>query len=280
MTTMEMNLFNGVDESRFASATSAQNPPARPSALSASLTIGWRALLKFKHVPSTLIGIATMPILMTLMFTYIFGGALAGSTTAYVQQLIPGIMVFTVAMMSQSTAIALNTDITKGIFDRFRTLSFWRPAVLVGAFIGDMVRYLVATVIVIVLGLLLGYRFEAGILGLLASVGLLLFFVFSFSWIWTALGLWVDDTATLSTVSGLTTFPLTFLSNVFVDPVTMPTFLQGFVNVNPITLVATAIRGLMQGTGATTDIAYALLACAVLIALFAPLSMYLYNNKL
>ena len=279
MTTYDTNMFGHVDEQLLASASTVQDRPAPPSALSASLTIGWRALLRFKHVPSSLIEIAMLPILMTLMFTFIFGGALAGSTTEYVQRLIPGIMVFTVTMMSQSTAIGLNTDISKGIFDRFRSLPFWRPAVLVGALMGDMVRYLMATLIVVVLGLILGFRPETGLSGVLLSTGLLLFFVFSFSWIWTALGLWVDDTETLAMVSGWTTFPLTFLSNVFVDPVTMPEFLQAFVSINPISLIATAMRALMQGSVAPTQIAYALLSCLILILLFAPLSMYLYNNK-
>ncbi|MBV7337476.1 ABC transporter permease [Chloroflexi bacterium TSY] len=127
--------------------------------------------------------------------------------------------------------------------------------------------------------MILGFRPEAGVSGVLLAVGLLLLYVFSFSWIWTALGLWVDDTQTLSMISGWTTFPLTFLSNVFVDPATMPEFLQAFVGMNPVTLVATAIRGLMQGTVATTDITYAVIACMILIALFGPLSMYLYNHK-
>ena len=284
MTTLDMNLFTDVDGRRLASTKVAlarppQNQPARPSALSASLTIGWRALLKYKHAPSNLIEVALLPIIMTLMFTFIFGGALAGSTADYVQQLIPGILVFTVTMMSQSTAVGLKTDITKGIFDRFRSISFWRPAVLVGMLMGDMLRYLFAALVAITLGLALGFRPEGGVSGVLLAMGLLLLYAFSFSWIWTALGLWVDDMETLTMVSGWATFPLTFLSNVFVDPATMPEFLQAFVGVNPITLVATAMRGLMHGTVATTDITYALLSFAVLIALFGPLSMYLYNHK-
>jgi ABC-2 type transport system permease protein len=268
-----------VDEQILASAITAYSRPERPSALSASMTMAWRSLLKIKHVPWQLIDVTMFPILMTVMFTYIFGGALAGSVSEYLRHLIPGILVLTVAMISQYTAVGLNNDISKGIFDRFRSLAFWRPAVLVGALLGDMVRYTLASLVVIAVGFIMGYRPEAGASGVVLSLGLLLIFAFSLSWIWTTLGLLVDDPESVSMVSSLTTFPLTFISNVFVDPATMPQALQKFVNINPISLLATAIRGLMNGDGTPQQIVYVLISCAVLIAVFAPLTMYLYNNK-
>ena len=281
MTTIDTALPRVVDEQRLASAIIAQSQsrPARPSALSASLTLGWRALLKLKHVPSQLVDVTIFPILMTLMMTYIFGGALAGSVEEYLQQLIPGILVLTVAGSSSNTALGLNTDIAKGIFDRFRSLPFWRPAVLVGALLGDMVRYTITALVVIVLGLILGFRPEAGLSGVLLSLGLVLVFVFSLSWVWTTLGLLMDDAESVQRVSSLATFPLLFISNVFVDPVTMPEFLQKLVSINPISLTATAVRGLMHGNVATTQIAYMFLSSAILVMIFAPLTMYLYNNK-
>ena len=262
-----------------APAGRAQSRPERPSALSASLTLGWRALLKLKHVPSQLFGVTMFPILMTLMFTYIFGGALSGSITEYVQQLVPGILVFSIAMISQDIALELNADIKNGIFDRFRSLAFWRPAVLVGALLGDVVRYSITALVVIVLGLFLGFRPEAGLSGVLLSVGLVLIFAFSLSWIWTTVGLLMDDPGSVSMLSTFTIFPLTFVSNVFVDPATLPGFLQKFVNINPVSLIVTAVRGSMQGSVTPTQIAYVFVSCAVLIAIFAPLTMYLYNHK-
>lgn len=283
MTLLDTPLPRIVDEqslaSAIASATTAQSRPARASALSASLTLGWRALLKLKHVPTQLLDATMFPILMTLLFAYIFGGALAGSVNEYLQQLIPGILVLTVAMISSYTALGLNTDIAKGIFDRFRSLPFWRPAVLVGALLGDTVRYTMAGLVVIVLGLILGFRPEAGLSGVLLSLGIVLVFAFSLSWIWTALGLLLDGPESVMMVSQLVSFPLLFVSNVFVDPETMPEFLQKFVSINPISLTATAVRGLMQGNVTIPQIAYVFLACAILIAIFAPLTMVLYNNK-
>ena len=265
--------------SALASATTAQSRPARPSALSASLTLGWRALLKLKYVPSQLVDATMFPILMTLMFTYVFGGALAGSVTKYLQQLIPGILVLTVAMISSYTALGLNRDIQKGLFDRFRSLPFWRPAVLVGALLGDIGRYTLAALVIIGLGLILGFRPEAGLSGVLLSLGLVLVFAFSLSWVWTTVGLLMDDPESVMMVSQLASFPLLFISNVFVDPATMPNFLQKFMGVNPVSLTVTAVRGLMHGNVTTTQIGYMFLSCAILITIFAPLTMHLYNNK-
>jgi ABC-2 type transport system permease protein len=256
-----------------------RNRPSRPSPLSASLTLGWRALLKIKHVPWQLIDVIMYPILITLMFTYIFGGALAGSVTEYVQRLVPGILVQIVAMISMHTALGLNTDIAKGIFDRFRSLPFWRPAVLVGALLGDAMRYMVGGSVVIGLGLILGLRPGAGIEGVLLSLGIVLIFAFSLSWIWTTVGLLVDNPESVSMISSLSTFPLTFISNVFVDPSTMPPLLQSIANLNPISLTTTAVRGLMAGNATGNEVIQVFIACLILIGVFAPLSIHLYNSK-
>ncbi len=124
--------------------------PKRPSAWSASLTFGWRAMLKIKHVPEQLFDVTAFPIIMTLMFTYLFGGALAGSTGEYLQFFLPGIMVTSVVMITMYTGVGLNTDIEKGVFDRFRTLPVWRPAALVGMIFGDVLRYILAAPMIIV----------------------------------------------------------------------------------------------------------------------------------
>ncbi len=279
MATVDITPIETINQQNLATVITTGKRPERPGAISASLTLGWRALLKIKHVPWQLIDVTMFPVLITLMFTYIFGGAIAGSIEAYLQILIPGILVQTVTMISMYTALSLNNDISKGIFDRFRSLSIWRPAVLVGALLGDAVRYTTAALVVVCLGLFLGFRPGAGLTGILLSLGVLLIFAFSLSWIWTTLGLLIDSPESVSMVSSLTTFPLTFISNVFVDPSTMPEFLQFFVAINPVSLVTTAIRGLMHGTATGADIAYVFLSCAILVGIFAPLTMILYNNK-
>ena len=268
-----------IDKSALTSSIATHGRPTPPGAVSASLTLLWRTLLKIKHVPWQLIDVTLFPVLMTVLMTYIFGGALAGSVEAYVQQLVPGILVLTVAMISMYTAVGLNTDISKGIFDRFRSLPFWRPAVLVGALLGDMVRYATAALVVVVLGLFLGFRPGGGAEGVILSMGIILVFAFSLSWIWTTIGLMLDSPESVSMISSLVTFPLTFISNVFVDPVTMPDLLQGFVAINPVSLTAAAVRGLMHGTSTPEQIIAVFVACGVMTAIFAPLTMYFYNTK-
>jgi ABC-2 type transport system permease protein len=175
--------------------------------------------------------------------------------------------------------MGLNTDISKGVFDRFRSLPIWRPAALVGALLGDVARYMMASAMVIVLGLVLGFRPAGGLIGVLLSVALLLVFSFSLSWIWTVLGLILRTPNSVMMASFLVLFPLTFASNIFVDPRTMPSWLETTVGANPITHLVTAVRGLMSGTVTIGQIAWVLLASAALTAVFAPLTMYLYRNK-
>ncbi|MFI2783823.1 ABC transporter permease [Streptomyces sp. ALB3] len=256
-----------------------QERPRRPSALSASLTFGWRAMLKIKHVPEQLFDVTVFPIMMVLMFTYLFGGALAGSTEGYIQFLLPGILVMSVVMITMYTGLAVNTDIAKGVFDRFRTLPIWRPAPMVGYLLGDVVRYLLASAVMLVVGLVIGYRPDGGVLGVLAGVALLLVFSFAFSWIWTMFGLMLRTEKSVMGVSMMVIFPLTFLSNVFVDPGTMPGWLQAFVNNSPVTHLAAAVRELMAGNWPATDIAWSLGWSALLVVVFGAVTMRLYNRK-
>ncbi|GAA4451678.1 ABC transporter permease [Phytohabitans houttuyneae] len=253
--------------------------PKRPTWLSASITFGWRAMLKIKHVPEQLFDVTAFPIMMTLMFTYLFGGALAGSTTEYLQFLLPGIMVMSVVMITMYTGVAVNTDITKGVFDRFRTLPIWRPSTMVGYLLGDAFRYTVASLVILGVGLILGFRPDGGVLGVAAGIGVLVAFSFAFSWIWTMFGLLLRTEKSVMGVSMMVLFPLTFLSNVFVDPSTMPGWLQAFVDVNPISHLVGAVRTLMDGGWDTTDMTWVLVSGALFTVVFGTLTMRLYNRR-
>ncbi|MEV0459293.1 ABC transporter permease [Catellatospora methionotrophica] len=253
--------------------------PRRPGPLSASLTFGWRAMLKIKHVPEQLFDVTMFPIIMTLMFTYLFGGALAGSPREYLQYLLPGIMVTSVVMITMYTGVGLNTDIEKGVFDRFRTLAVWRPAALVGMILGDLLRYVLAALVIMGVGLVLGFRPGGGVMGVAAGIGLLVVFSFAFSWIWTWFGLILRSEKSVMGVSMLVLFPLTFLSNVFVQPTTMPGWLQAFVDVNPITQLVAAVRSVMAGAPDAGAITWVLVASAVCLVVFGTLTMHRYNRK-
>jgi ABC-2 type transport system permease protein len=236
-------------------------------------------MLKIKHVPMQLFDVTAFPIMFVLLYTYLFGGALAGSPRAYLQDLLPGILVMTVSWITMYTGQALNTDISKGVFDRFRSLPIWRPAVLVGMLLADAVRYTLASLVVIAVGVALGFRPEAGPVGVVLAVALLLVFSFSLSWVWTALGLKLQTPESVMQMSMTVLFPLTFASNVFVDPSTMPGWVRAFVNVNPITHLASAARGLMNGSVHAGDVRWVLMWSAALVVVFAPLSMRLYRAE-
>lgn len=266
-------------ETALRSAVSSAPRPPTPGGLSASLTFAWRALLKIKHVPMQLFDVTAFPIMFVLLYTYLFGGALAGSPREYLQLLLPGILVMTVTWITMYTGQALNTDISKGVFDRFRSLPMWRPAVLVGMLLADAVRYTIAAVVVIAVGVLLGFRPDGGPAGIVGAVALLLVFAFALSWLWTLVGLSVQKPDTVLQVSMTVLFPLTFASNVFVDPDTMPGWVQAFVEVNPVTFLTTAARGLMHGEAVGDDVSWVLLWSAGLVAVFAPLTMRRYNAE-
>ena len=236
-------------------------------------------MLKIRHVPEQMFDVTASPVMFLLMFTYLFGGAIAGSTSEYLQFVLPGILVMTVVFITIYTGIGINNDIKKGVFDRFRSLPIWQPAFLVGALLGDTIRYTIASIVIVVLGLIMGFRPDGGIMGVLLSILILLVFSFSLSWIWIALGLVMRTPESLMAVSMIILFPLTFVSNVFVSPETMPTWLESLVAVNPITHLVTAIRGLMFNTVSYGDIGWVLLTSALLVAMFSPLTMYLYRKK-
>lgn len=253
--------------------------PPRPNAVSTSITFGWRALLKIKHVPEQLFDVTMFPIMFTLLFTYLFGGALAGSTDAYIQFLLPGILVQTVVMITMYTGVTLNKDIEKGVFDRFRSLPIWRPSPLVGALLGDVVRYSLASVIVLALGLAIGFRPAGGVVGVVASIALLLLFSFCLSWVWTMIAMIVRTESAVMGVSMFILFPLAFASNIFVDPQTMPGWLQAFVEVNPVSFLVTSIRSLMAGEPDAAALAVTMAICPGFLAVFGPITMRLYNRK-
>jgi len=267
----------GIDPTLRAALAPSARPP-RPSAVAATLAFGWRGLLKVKHVPEQLLDVTVTPVLFLLMFTYLFGGAVAGSTQEYLQYLLPGVLVQSVLFTCVYSGVALNTDVTKGVVDRFRSLPIWRPAPLVGAVLGDSARYAVAAAVVVVVGLIMGFRPDEGVPGVLAAMALVIVFAFGLSWAFTTLGLLVRAPQAVFNGGFLALFPLIFLSNIFVEPSTLPGWLEAFVEVNPISHLTTATRELMDGGASAGGIALVLAEAAALTAIFAPLTVRLYRR--
>jgi ABC-2 type transport system permease protein len=274
-----MRTTPAADEAAVRKAISSTSRPPRPTGLSAALTFAWRGMLKVKHVPEQLLDVTITPVMFVVMFTYIFGGAIAGSTGQYLDYLLPGILVMSVLFTTVYSGVALNTDLTKGVVDRFRSLPIWRPAPLVGSMLGDTVRYLVAGTVIILLGVALGYRPGGGVAGTLAALGLVLVFAFGLSWVFTTIGLLMRSPSAVMSAGFMgMMFPLTFLSNVFVRPATLPPALKAFVDVNPISILANASRGLMGGTPDAGHIAIVLAVAVALTTVFAPLTTRLYRK--
>ena len=253
-------------------------PPA-PSALSNALVFGWRAVLKFRHVPEQMFDLVMTPIMFTLLFTFVFGGALAGSPADYLQFFLPGILVQTVVFNTVYSGMGLSTDLDKGLFDRFRSLPIWSLAPFAGLMVGDVLRHLIAGLIILKIGLLLGYRPEAGIVGVVAAFALLVTVGFGFGWVFIVLGLMIRTPMTVMTIGFSFLFPLVFASNIMVDPGTMPDWLRAIVDVNPVSLITTAIRGLMSGGVTASQIGLALMAPMALTLLLAPVTLWLYRKQ-
>ena len=230
-------------------------------------------------MPEQLLDVTVTPVMFVLMFTYLFGGAIAGSTAAYLQYILPGMLVMSVLFTTVYSGVALNTDLTKGVVDRFRSLPIWRPAPLLGALLGDSVRYVVAGTVIIVLGVVLGYRPEGGPVGAVAALALVVVFSFGLSWVFSVLGLLLRSPNAVMNSGFMAIFPLTFLSNVFVDPATLPGPLRAFVDVNPISVLATASRSLMRGEPDGTAITVSLAVAVLLAVVFLPLTTRLYRSR-
>ena len=244
----------------------------------AVLTFTWRSLLKIRHVPEQLLDAVLYPVLFVLMFVYVLGGAISGTPEDYLQFALPGILAQTIIFLTIYTAMTINADIQKGVFDRYRTQPVWRPAHLVGALLADMLRYGIATALTLVVGFVLGYRASGGVLAVLAGVGLLFLFCFALSWMWLVVGLKVRTPSAVQGVSVLILFPLTFVSSAYAPPETMPTWLQAFVNVNPVTHVVDTLRDFMNNEATLSGVLILLGMTALIIVIFAPIALRIYNR--
>ncbi|MBL0885971.1 ABC transporter permease [Myceligenerans indicum] len=264
------------------SPTSAPVPPPAGGVAAAarqSVAMAWRGLVKIRRTPEQLFDVTLQPIIFTLMFTYIFGGAIAGSVQDYLPTIIPGILVQTVITTSVVTGTQLREDMDKGVFDRFRSLPIARIAPLAGALLADSVRYLIATTLTIVMGLIMGWRPGGGVLAVVGAGLLVMFVAWAVSWIWAFVGMIARTASSVQGISMLIMFPLTFLSNAFVPADTLPGWLRSFVQVNPVSHLVTAVREL-TGTGtATSEVTWTLVGAALVVVVLAPLAVRAYMRK-
>jgi ABC-2 type transport system ATP-binding protein len=254
-------------------------PYRRSGWLSNKLMFGWRNLIKIKHIPEQFMDALITPVMFTFMFTYIFGGALAGSTKAYLHFFIPGILVQTLTFNAMYAGINVNNDVSKGIFERFRSMPIWLPAPLSGIFIGDFFRHLISAILVLLFGFILGFRTDAGLAALAVAFIIIIVFAMSISWIFIIMGLTMRSASAVMSFGWLILMPLVFMSNIFADPATMPAWLQTFISYNPLAWQVDAVRGLLEGRFPLREILIALGASAFISAILFPLTVWFYKKE-
>ncbi|QCR44681.1 GntR family transcriptional regulator [Curtobacterium sp. SGAir0471] len=244
-----------------------------------SFTMAYRGLVKIRRTPEQLFDVTLMPIVFTVMFTYIFGGAISGDVGSYLPVIIPGILVQTAITSSIVTGVQLREDMDKGVFDRFRSLPIARIAPLAGALLADTVRYAIATTITFVVGIVMGLRPAGGLGAVLLAALLVIVVAWAISWVFAYFGVIARTASSVSGIANLVLFPLTFLSNAFVPTDTLPSWLRWFTEVNPVSHLITAVRDLVNHGAVGGDLWLSLLGAAVVVAVFAPLTVRAYMRK-
>lgn len=244
-----------------------------------SLALARRSLVKTWRTPEQLIDVTLQPVLFLTIFVYIFGASVSGSTHDYLQFLLPGILGQTIAMGSISIGVNLNTDIEKGIFDRFRSLPVARSAPLVGAVLGDVVRFAIVAVVTLGFGYALGFRIGTDPLRVLAGCLLAVLFGLCLSWLSVFVGMKARTSGSVQGIMFLLMMPLAFASTVFVSTGSLPGWMQGFVDVNPLSHLVNAMRALFLGGPAGHDVLWTLGWCAALVAVFMPLALRAYRRR-
>jgi oleandomycin transport system permease protein len=247
--------------------------------LTQTLTLAWRTIVQVRHNPWELGDYSIQPIMFVLLFTYVFGGAIAGSTGDYLTFALPGIIVMNMLFVTMYVGTGLNTDLTKGVFDRLRSLPIARWAPLAGRILADQVKQAWSIFLLLVVGMILGFRIGTNMAGLLGAVALLLAFALAFSWVSVLVGVLAKDPERVQLFGFTALFPVTFVSNVFVQTDTMPGWLQAWVKINPVTHLADAARGLMVGGPAADSVMWSLLWAAGIVLVFAPLSVYALKRR-
>lgn len=246
--------------------------------VSHAATMAQRGLLKIRHNPQQLFDVIALPVVFAVMFSSIFGGAIAGTVGAYLPTLIPGVLVQVSIAASVATGVQLREDMNKGVFDRFRSLPIARIAPLAGALLADVVRYGVATTMTVIVGLIMGYR-PSSAAGMVFACLLVIVVAFALSWIFALMGVLMEKASTVQGVSMLVLMPLTFMSNALVPVETMPGWMQAFANVNPVSHLVSAVRDLANDGTFGAQIGWSLLGAAVVLIIFAPLTLRVYMRK-
>lgn len=243
-----------------------------------TLVIAWRNVLRFVRLPQLLIFSTVQPVMLLLLFNYVFGGAINTGGPNYIQFLLPGFLVQIVVFGSSQTAVGMAEDLSRGMIDRFRSLPMARAAVLAGRTLADTGRYTFLVLLMIGVGSAIGFRFQNGAAPAVAAAALAVLFGFAFTWITALIGMSVKDVETAQVAGFVWIFPIVFASSMFVPVETMPGWLQAFAKVNPVTVTVDTVRGLSLGGEVATHLWKSLAWTGGILAVFLPLSVNRYRR--
>jgi ABC-2 type transport system permease protein len=243
-----------------------------------TVIVAERNLMRIPRAPDLLLAFTIQPIMFTLLFVYVFGGAISTPGYEYVDFLIPGIIVQNIAFGGFVTALGLSEDLKKGLIDRFRSLPMARSAVLAGRTLADVATNTLSVVVLVVTGLIIGFSFHGSAGEIALGFVLLLLFGYAFSWVFALLGLMVSSPEAANSLGFILVFPLTFISSAFVPVDSMPDALQWFADINPFTIMVDAMRALWLGAPAGDSVWGAFVWSFVILAIFAPLAVWRYRR--
>lgn len=243
-----------------------------------SATLSWRGIVKIRRHPAGLADVIIGPAIFLVLFGYVFGGAISGDTSTYLQFVFPGILGMMTLFATMGVGVSLSTDLKDGVFDRFRSLPIARISPLIGAIGSDIVRQIVSLAALIGFGLLLGVRFETNLWSILAACALAIAFALSISWALVLLALAIKEPQAVQGLGAVLIIPLAFASNIFVPIDTMPDWMQTFASWNPVGHLVDTVRGLMMGGPVVQPVILTLIWMAAFVAVFAPLSLLAYKR--
>jgi ABC transporter DrrB family efflux protein len=260
-------------------AGAAARPDFKPMwAIADTIVMTRRNVLRFVRLPQLLVFSTVQPVMLLLLFNYVFGGAITGGGVDYIQFLLPGFLVQIVLFGSAQTSVGLAEDLSRGMIDRFRSLPMARPAVLGGRTVADTLRYTFLVLLMVGVGSAIGFRFQNGAAAAIAACLLAIIFGFAFTWISAYIGMSVKDVETAQVAGFVWIFPLVFASSMFVPIETMPGWLQAFAKVNPVTPTVDTVRALSLGGDVAASLWKCLAWIAGLLAIFVPLSVSRYRR--
>jgi ABC transporter DrrB family efflux protein len=236
-----------------------------------------RDVLRYLRLPQLLVFNAMLNVVLLLLFNYVFGGAISTGGIKYVQYFLPGFLAQTVVFGSTQTSVGIAEDLSKGLIDRFRSLPMARPAFLTGRVLADALRYTILIVLMIIVGTIIGFRFENGFGPVIGGFGLIILFGIALTWVGVFIGISVKDVETAQVAGFVWVFPLVFASSLYVPMASMPGWLQAFAKINPVTPMVDTIRALLLGTGLSSSLWKILAWDFGIILLFVPLALRRYR---